>query len=414
VSTYSYVVLDERGREIKGVIDAQDEKEAVKILRSKSWFVIELASGAKQNVETVTGHWLSLIGALNPKRYRKVKPMNLVLVFRQMALMLRAGQTVVESLESSALICSHHYKLNRALNSMCDDIRGGKTLSQAVESQNKIFSNYIVRLLESGESSGQLDTVLERLATDIERKVDTQRHFITAMTYPAIVVLIAIGVIYFMVFDVVPKFGRFLEGRGAELPDITLALLGTVHHFQDYGPYYLALFGGVVMSLLVATTQPKGKYFVDKMFLKTPIIGSAMQCASMAQVGWTFMMLVKSGLTVLDALRITSEVMSNSVYKKAFQVAGERLLQGQNLANSLDQKELPMMLKHLASIGERSGELDQVMNEVGSFYQKELNVLIKRLTAFIEPVLLLVVGGTVGFVYMAFFSAVMAVSNGGR
>jgi type II secretory pathway component PulF len=413
MSTFSYVVLDERGREIKGVVDAADEKEAAKILRAKSWFVIEIASGADQEVGAIKRSWFKAMEVLSPKRYKKVKQMDLVLVFRQMALMLRAGQTIVESLESSALICSDHYTLSRTLKTMCDDIRSGKTLSQSVEGQGKIFSNYIARLLESGETSGQLESVLDRLATDIERKVDTQRDLMTAMLYPSIVVLIAAGVIYFIVFKVVPQFGRFLEGRGSELPPITMALLDTVHHFQEYGIYYGMVFFSIVMGFLVASTQPKGKYFVDKFFLKTPVIGSAITYSSMAQVGWTFMMLIKSGLTILDALRITSDIMKSSVYKKAFSTASDRLLEGQNLAASLDQKDLPMMLKHLAGIGERSGELDNVMNEVGTFYQKQLTVLIKRMTAFIEPILLLVVGGTVAFVYIAFFSAVMSVSNGG-
>ncbi|MCV6614765.1 MAG: type II secretion system F family protein, partial [Cellvibrionaceae bacterium] len=183
---------------------------------------------------------------------------------------------------------------------------------------------------------------------------------------------------------------------------------------QTYGGSLALFIGLVVFATLVAYTQHAAKLRIDRWLLYTPIIGASITASSMAQTGWTLSMLLRSGLTALDSLRINRDVTKNAHFQACFDEASDRLLSGQSLTDALNQPALPMMVRHLVSIGERSGELEQVMEELGRFYTDEMSARIKAMTAMIEPMLTVFIGGMVGFVYLAFFSAVMAVSTGGR
>ncbi|MCG8426212.1 MAG: type II secretion system F family protein, partial [Chromatiales bacterium] len=227
------------------------------------------------------------------------------------------------------------------------------------------------------------------------------------------VVLGAIGVCIFLVVVVVPRFAKFLNTRDVEIPASTQALMDIADWFQTWGQAMAGITTTLIFGLLVAYTTQVGKRVIDRGILALPVVGKSITYAAMAQAGWTLAMLLRSGVTALQSLRITSGVIGNLAVADGFDYAADRILEGRSLSSAFEQRQIPMMMRHMAAVGERSGQLDTVMQELGEYYRKELEALIKIMTAMVEPALILIVGGMVGFVYYAFFQAVLKVSTGG-
>ncbi len=405
--SFRYTALDKKGGEVHGVLNVATAEDALGELRLQGLFVVDVTEELDDKQR-----FLSYAGYLNPSRYKSVKKAELLLFFRQMGLLLRSGHTVVQALEAVAPMIKR-YRLKSAIERMAKNIQSGMTFSAAMAEEKSIFPSIAVSLLESGEITGELDQIMTRLAEDLDKTMEIKRKLISSMTYPIIVILASVAVILFLVLGVVPKFASFLEGKGSELPASTQALMDMSEWMQNYGLTLLGFVSVFILLLLVAYTQPKGKFILDKVFLKTPLIGSSIIAASMAKTSWTLSMVLSSGLTVLESIRIAASINHNSVIKHSFEQAAEGVIQGEKLAIAMDKEGVPDMVLHLTSAGEESGELSSVFKELGGFYHKELDSRINAMTSMIEPVLTLMVGGMVGFVYVSFFQAIFAVANGG-
>ncbi len=413
MALFSYIGLDPRGVERKGQIEADSEKDAVRLLKERSFFVLKIVEGEQVYADS---DWKARLRAvwkyIAPRQYMPVGAMDLVLLFRRVAMMLRAGYTLVTALEACTEM-TVKYRLRRSLVRMTDEIRRGASFSAMLAKEKQLFSPLVANLVASGEKSGNVDAVLDRLADGMERSREVKFQLFSALVYPGLVLLVSVGVILFLVYWVMPKFARFLEGRGSALPNSTQMLLDISGWLLENGKYIGIGLGVTVFFLLAAYTFRGGKKVIDRVMLSLPIIGKAILYAAMAQATWILAMLLTSGVTVLDALRVLSGVVGNLAVADSFDDAADGLLEGRALSKSLDQPHIPLMVRHMAAVGESSGQLDTVMENVGSFYQKELAAKVKMITMMIEPSLILTVGAIVGFVYYSFFEAVMAVSKGG-
>ena len=413
MAIFSYLGLDDKGQEQQGKIEAGSEKEAVRTLRDRSVFVLKVREGDSLALGSgflpSWGEWRVL---LQPSRYAPVMAGDLVVFFRQTALMLRAGYTLVTSLDASYEMIPK-LRLRRSIRRMSDEIRRGTSFSAMLAEEKKIFAPMVANLVASGEHSGNLDIILDRLAEGLERSTDIKRQLVAALFYPVFVLLVCLGVIIFLVVGVIPRFATFLTARNAAIPASTQLLLDVSGWAVDYGRPLGIVLGVGFFAILAAYTTPSGKRKVDRALLVVPVVGSAVLYAAMAQAGWSLSMLLKSGVTALESLRITSGVIGNLAVSDCFRKAADGLLQGRALSKTFEQPHIPLMMRHMAAVGESSGQLDTVMHSVGEFYQKELAVKVKLIAVAIEPMLILLVGGMVGFVYYSFFQAVMAVSTGG-
>ncbi len=407
--TFQYVVVDDKGKEQKGCIDAESAKEASLILRGRSLFVLSITEGGSSG----SGVDFSILKKLNPRLYLRVGKWHLVMMFRQWSLMLKAGHTLLESLESVSKLITHP-RLQLILKQLVVDIQSGSSFSNALGKHKAVFSTFVVNLVASGEASGELDKIMQRIADDMERKMEVQREVITSMIYPMIILITSLGVIAFLMLGVIPKMADMLEGKGVAVPENTMRMIELSEFFQENIKMIGIVAGVSIFSVLASYTTQRGKVIIDRLLLYVPIIGPTILYSTMAQLGWTLSMLVRSGLTVLDALNITSQVVENETYKRCLQRSSERILSGDSLSVALQEKIMPPLLCHMAEVGEKTGQIDVVMNEVGVYYHKNLQARIKRMTAMIEPALILFVGVSVFFVMAAFFSALFAASTGGK
>lgn len=413
MAVYSYVGLDDRGQEVKGTVEAESDKEVVRILRGRSVFVLKVSEGGSLTEGgDLRARLGELAGNLLPQRYAPVGAGDLVIFFRQTALMLRAGYTLVTALDAGHDM-TPKLRLRRAIRGMCDEIRKGASFSALLAQEKKIFSPMVANLVASGEKSGNLDDILDRLADSLERSKEIKRQLVAAMFYPLFVLLVSFGVIIFLVLGVIPRFATFLAGRNASLPASTQVLLDISSWARHYGGPLAIVLGVGLFGVFAAYTTQRGKKAVDRAILAVPLVGTAVLYAAMAQAGWCLAMLLRSGVTALESIRITGGVMENLAIGDCFREAAEGLLQGRSLSRTFEQPHIPLMMRHMAAVGESSGQLDTVMHGTGEYYQKELAAKVKFISVAIEPMLILVVGGMVGFVYFAFFQAVMSVSKGG-
>jgi type II secretory pathway component PulF len=410
---FSYSGLDAKGVEQKGQIEADSEKDVVRILRERSIYVLKVREGGGAGGgDGFRDGYRRILQYLSPRQYARIGTVDLVMFFRQMALMLRAGYTLVAALEVNYEMVPK-LRLRRALKRMTDEIRRGSSFSAMIAEEKKIFPAMIANLVASGEQSGNLDTILDRLADGLERSRELKRQLVAALIYPSFVLLASIGVVIFLVVGVIPRFATFLTARNAELPGSTQLLMDVSDWALTYGTPLAVVAGLATFGVLAAYTTVPGKRAVDRVILALPVVGTAVLFAAMAQAAWSLAMLLKSGVTALHSLNIVSSVIDNRVISDCFRCAADGLLEGRALSKAFDQAHIPLMMRHMMAVGESSGQLETVMDSVGEYYQKELSAKVKIIALSIEPTLILMVGAMVGFVYYAFFQAVMSVSKGG-
>lgn len=401
---FSYQALNRTGDELSGQMQAENSSAVAQALRTEGLRILKISERRRSG----------FLGQENFKDWlatqRSVSSDGLIFFYRQMAFMLRAGLPVAECLELAASQISSP-RLNLALRMMQRDIQNGQALSVALRKHPEVFSDIAINLVVAGESTGELDLIMERLALHLEKKSQLRKQMINAMIYPVIVVLAAIGVAVFMVVAIIPKFAKFIQGRGKRLPDSTQALIDGAAFLRENG---LIIIGGaiclVVLIFIVYKTY-KGRRWIDRALLSFPIFGNLITYGSMAQMNWALSILMRSGVTIFDALKITADLLANKIYSDKLKAASERVMEGRDLTSSLRHPQMPPLVTHMIAIGERTGSLDRIQQELGVYYQDLLEIAIKRLSAMIEPAMILVVGGMVGFVYYAFFQALFALAG---
>lgn len=407
--TYRYSALDHQGRKVSGQLTAPGLTEARSQLRSKALYILDISLAPNYlNPFSVLG---ALLRKLSPKQYRSASAGDKVILFRQLALMLRSGNTLTQGLEVCAEM-TEKLTLSRSLLDVLIRIRSGSSFAAAMEAQGRIFPPVVSKLIASAEVSGELQATLERLADNLERNAAVKRQLVSSLAYPIILFLAAFGVFMGLALGIVPKFAKMLEGKSQDLPAITQAMLDVSAWMIDYGAWFGGSILGTILAILIAYTTLPGKAVIDRILLRLPIIGSSIRTSGMAQLGWTMSMLLSSGLTVLESLRVMSSITGNLRLAKCFDKAGSDILSGRSLAYGFQQSNIPVMVQHMTGIGERSGELEHVMHEIGKYYQHNAEIRIKAMIAMIEPAMTLVVGGMVAFVYIGFFKAMMQVSAG--
>ncbi|MEY8239204.1 MAG: type II secretion system F family protein [Cycloclasticus sp.] len=407
---FSYVILDDKAAEQRGHIDATDKNDAIRQLRSKKWFVIDLKLHDSSKQQSTSKQ--AKLAVLDIRRYLPIRLVDRINFFRQLSLMLRSGHTVLQALDSLRHLVERP-RLGKVCLKITEDIRAGKSFSRAVADSDS-FAPLISKLLEAGEASGDLDVICLQVADNLERQADLKRQLITSLSLPMFTVVVSIGVVVFLVVGVLPKFAQFLKAKGSELPPATQRLMDISSFMEDWGAYLGIGSGLFIFSIFAFYTSPAGKLLIDRVLLRVPLIGTALIGGGMAQFGWTLSMLLRSGLTAMDSLKVCASIQGNACYALSIEKMAAGILKGESLSTSISSSVMPKMVRHLVAVGESSGELDTVMEEIGEFYKKDLEARIKRMTALIEPLMTVIIGGLVGYIYFAFFQAVMAVSTGGK
>ncbi|MEM6974339.1 MAG: type II secretion system F family protein [Pseudomonadota bacterium] len=402
---FRYIALARDGREVKGQLDATDLAEARGQLRAMALLPLSLELGG---VAITPGSWLS-----NPFRYLWVRDAHKLFFLRQIALLVRSGHRVVQALEVSADLVERE-ALARAIRRMIRNIEGGKAFSDAIGQEGRMFPPIVSALIYAGEQSGTLDLALERTAEALEEAVSLRKRLIAALTYPAIVLIVACFVVYGLLAFFVPRLTAFLEANRSDIHWSMQTLIDVTDWFGAYGAYILGGVGGAVFAVLLIATQPKGRLAVDRALITTPLFGRTLMLGEVARFSSIGAVLLKSGLRQVEVLRILARATDNHAYKRLYLDGADRILGGSSMSKALSSPIMPDLALHMISVGQETGILDEVLEKTGHFFAETLQARIQQLIAMLVPAVTIFLGALVLIIYFSMFSTILNAVNSVR
>ena len=336
--------------------------------------------------------------------------LDLELGLRQLSSMLRAGLPLLPALRTAA-DQARTRRAARVWNALADRIESGLSLTESATAL-RALPPYVLALVRVGEQSGELDSALLRAADHIQRHRATRALLINALLYPIIVLLLTAGVTAFMVVKVIPEVEEFLRQGDAALPPVTQMLLDATHAIRLYAPTTFLVLLALVVLVILLRLRPAGRAATDRLLLRVPLIGPMIRLAATASLARGLSILLDSGISLLDALDAASHLLSNHHLRRRVLDARSAVLRGATLADALAAApEFLPMLHKMTAVGETTGTLAPALAETATFHETLLLASVRRASALIEPILILVVGLIVGFVYTAFFMALFSLAS---
>jgi len=340
----------------------------------------------------------------------------LAIFTRQFSVMIDAGLPLVQCLE--ILAGQQENKIfQKVLINTREMVEGGSTLSAAMKASPKVFDPLYTNMVEAGETGGILDTILQRLSAYIEKNVKLQRAVKSAMVYPVGVISVAGGVITLLLWKVVPIFATLFAGLGVELPLPTRIVIGLSNFIGSYfGLLILVGFVGSIFALKAWYGTPQGKYALDSLILKLPVLGLLMRKIAVARFTRTLGTLISSGVPILEGLDITARTAGNAVVERALVRVRRSLEEGKSLTEPLKESDVfPGMVTQMIGVGEQTGAMDAMLQKIADFYEEEVDAAVKDLLTALEPVMIvflgLVVGGVVISMYLPLFTVIGKLSD---
>ena len=335
----------------------------------------------------------------------------IVIFIRQFATMIDAGLPLVQCLE---ILSSQgdNARLNEILKQVKNDVEQGATFSDALAKHPKVFDDLFCSLIHAGEMGGILDTILNRLAVYIEKNVKLKRQVKGALTYPLSTLAIAIAVCAVLLGYVVPTFEAMFKDFGGELPGMTALVIGISNGFVAWAPF-MVVFGGLFLWACGYTYRhPKTQPYWHKAMLSIPILGPVMRKIAVARFTRTLGTLLASGVPILDALDVVAKSSGNVIVERGIRFTSEKIREGRTMAEPLTETGVfPPMVVQMIAVGEQTGALDQMLNKIADFYEEEVDVAVAAMTSLIEPLMMVLVGGMVGFLLIAMYLPIFDIAG---
>ncbi|MCS6956041.1 MAG: type II secretion system F family protein [Candidatus Calescibacterium sp.] len=393
--TYVYRVKTSDGKEKQGEIVAKNEIDARTQLIRQKFQVISIQPKSESTAFAKLG------ATFKPK----VNQQALTIFSRQFATMINAGLSLVRALDILAEQTEDKI-LKTAIADVKKEVEGGKALSSALAKHRHIFSDLYISMVKAGEIGGMLDEVLERLAGFMEKDFQLKKKVQSAMTYPAIILVLAIGIVIFLVTYILPTFVNLFREMDVQLPIITQILITVVEALRR-PEIVIALIILVIIGFLglnVYYQTPVGKRQIDLIMLNIPVFGMLNKKVAISRFTRTLGTLLSSGVSLMASLEIVSQVAGNAVISTAVDGVRGKLREGENLSTPLTETGIfPPMVTQMIAVGEETGNLDTMLNKIADFYDTEVEYTLSSLTSLIEPIMIVGMGGMVGFIVLAVF-----------
>jgi type IV pilus assembly protein PilC len=392
MAAFTYTAINASGLESRGEVHAPDPNGAREQLRLRGLLaqtLLELPASGEESVRTV---------------FKKIKPKSLQIFSRQFATMIEAGLNVVSALVILEEQTEDAY-LGSIIHELRADVEGGLLLSEAMARHPKIFSRLFIAMVEAGEAAGILDTVLDRVAFQIEKETQIKRRVKGAMIYPTMVMIFATLVLIGMLLFLVPIFVNIFAELGGELPKLTQIVVGASNIMRGNWYIIFPVAIGAGLGLRKAKRTERGRQSWDRMKLRIPMkIGDTVRKITMARFSRTLSTLVAAGVDIIKALEITGQTAGNWVVEEALADVRAKVHEGVPIAQPLiDSDVFPPMVSQMVKIGEETGELEKMLGKIADFYEDEVDASIQSLTSIVEQIMMLGVGVMVGLVIISMY-----------
>ncbi len=415
MADFAYVALNASGKRLKGRIEAETRQTAVLLLHSKQMTPLELKEHTPRNLRTIAAK--DSVWNIEIHFGPKVKSGEFAVFTRQMATLIRAGVPLATAVQILAEQ-TENKSLAAALKEVTSEISEGNQLSDVIAKRKDIFPVVFTNMVRAGEISGNLDDVLDKLAVFFEKEHYTREKVKSALTYPIVVTVMSIGVTIFLLWKVVPTFVSMFASFHAALPLPTRIVLAASHFMVHQWFILVGLLVLFIVGYKLSMRKEAGRYWRDKLLLKIPIFGELLTKSLIARMGRTMSSLLSSGVPILQALRLTADVVENSVICNALKASEESLTTGQSLSEPLEKHWVfPPLVVHMVKVGESTGTLDYMLTKIADFYEAETEVMVNRMKSLLEPLMIVVLTTIVGTIILAvltpMFSLYQQVGNMG-
>lgn len=389
---FKYVAKDKDGKTVSGSLEAASSRALVESLRQRELIIIHIDEEKEKSAKAAAGG-----GGGN------IKMDDLVIFSRQLATMVDAGIPLVGALDAlQDQMESKGFK--NVIKKVRNDVEGGLSLSEALNKQPNVFSGFFINMVKAGESSGQLDEILDRVAVYMEKTLALIRKVKSSLIYPAVVVLMAITITTFLIVKVVPTFESIFVTIGVDLPLPTKILITISKILRQWLPLVaVGLVVGIVALVRIIRTD-KGKLVFDTLLLKLPVLGPLLKKVAIARFARTLSTLQKSGVAILTALEIVGKTSGNKVIEAAVFKTKSSIKEGESIAQPLTASGVfPPMVTRMISVGEQTGKLEEMLGKVADFYESEVDTAVSGLTSLIEPLIIAFLGIVVGGIVVSMF-----------
>jgi len=393
----------------EGVIEAKNRHEAAYLLRKQNLIIT--------SIEAEKSH--SSLSSLLPKREKKgisgkVKSKDVMIFTKKLATMIRAGLPVPSALQLLATQVE-----NKALAAMIEnvlvEVEEGKTVSEAFSRYDKVFDVVYVNLLRAGEASGRLDVFLEKLVENLEKAEAVRSSIKKALFYPAVLMIVAIAVIIIMLIYVVPIFADLFEAAGGELPALTAMVMNASHFVQDPargGVLFGSIFFGVIGYRAYLKKNYKGRRAFHRFLLRLPLVRDLILKSSLSKLGMIMGNLSSAGLPLLEAIDIATSSLKNLVLVEAMSDVRTGVYSGNPISTLFEkEKVFPRTFSQMLSVGEETGNMEEMYSSVSRYYQEELDSTVQQMTSILEPFMIIFMGATVGFIILAMYLPIFSMGQ---
>ncbi|RME21870.1 MAG: type II secretion system protein GspF [Deltaproteobacteria bacterium] len=405
MAVYKFKGVTTAGKTVSGIRSADSARALHNVLKREGIFPTEIT----EQGEKAQG------GEIDLKRLsRRVSARELSVITRQLATLLKAGVTLVESL-SAVIDQSENPTMKLVLSQVKQRVNEGSSLAEAMAQHPKVFPELYCNMVRAGESSGALDIVLQRLADFTESQAQLRSKIIGTLTYPAIMVMVGIVIVVILMVVVIPKITKIFADRKATLPLPTKVLLAIANFTRDW---WWALLLGAIVGLIVFARYirtPSGRQRWDRFKLDMPVAGNIIRMLAISRFAKTLATLLRSGVPLLGAMNIVRTIVNNTILAQAIDEARDSIREGESIAAPLKRSgEFPPLVIHMIAVGERSGQLEQMLEHVADSYQSQAETRINTLTTLLEPLMIVFMGGAVAFMVLSILLPIMQLNEFAR
>ncbi|WP_020675248.1 type II secretion system inner membrane protein GspF [Geopsychrobacter electrodiphilus] len=401
MALFDYTGLDSSGRKIKGSCDGSGQRAVIAKLRQQNIFVTEIAAAGSKSGGNLLSRW----------RTPQVPLEELSIATRQLATLLSAGLSLDEAINTVASQIEKQH-LAAIFNRVHEAVVEGEPLHLSLAAEGKLFPNIYISMVEVGENSGTLDQALANLADLLEEQARLRNRITAALAYPVLMAVVGTGVLLFLVGFILPKVTRMLIDLDQVLPLPTRMLIAASNLLHDYSWLIFGLLFVILFLVRRWASSDKGRLILAQWRLKLPLIGRLNLLIATSRFSRTLSTLLQGGQSLLRALDITGKLLDNIVLQQAIDRAASQVREGTSLAEPLQKEKLfPAMLIQMIAVGERSGELEQMLRRVADTCDQQIEMSINRLLALLEPIMILFMGGAVGFIVLAILLPIFQASQ---
>ncbi len=397
---FTFEAKGDNGQNYHGDIEASNEAEARVKLRAQRLTPLKVVPKAASS------------SGKKSRSGGKVKAKDLQIFTRQLSTLLQAGIPILQSLDSLAR-GTRAPVLKAAVADIMLGVQKGKRFADALSEHPNVFDKFFQNMIRAGEESGGLDQILNRLAVYIEKSVKIQSKVKGALVYPIAILSVALLVVSAILIFVIPKFKELFESSGQELPGITVFVMGMSNFMMTYWYLIIGALVGAFYGFKAYAATPAGGAQIDDLLLKAPVIGDIVQKGAIARFTRTLGTLLASGVGIMEALDISSRTVSNATIEKAILRAKIAIQEGKSITVPLSkEKYIPAMVTQMISVGEQTGNLDTMLGKIADFYEDEVDAAVGAMTSLMEPLLMVVLGGMVGFLVIAMYLPIFKLASG--